>query len=135
MKGAALVLCLIVIAIPVYVRVHSSTSVSLPNLEWLGPVNHVFLILLYAALGIWAFGDLRTAQTRMRRGLLKSILIDIGIIWTIDVFVWMKPDFGEALPYIVTTLAYLLALLVICALLIDSRTKQTTGEHSDLKAG
>ena len=117
MKGAAVVLCLIVIAIPVYVVVYPNASVSLPNLEWLGPVNRVFLILFYATLGIWALNDLRTAQKRMRRTLLKSILIDIGTIWTIDVFVWMKPDFGGPFRSIITTLSYLLALLVVLAFL------------------
>ena len=134
MKSVALILCFIVIAIPVYVLFFLKPSASVPNLEWLKPVNDVFLVILYATLGIWALIDLRLARTRMRRTLLKSIIIDIGAIWTIDILIWMNPDFGEVLRPIITMLAYLLALLVVWAFLIESQTRRSPNERGDLRA-
>lgn len=134
MKDATLILCLMAIAIPVHVLFFLKPSASVPSLEWLKPVNHVFLVILYAMLGIWALIDLRTAQIRVRRTLLKSIIIDIGAIWTIDISIWMNPDFGEVLRPIITILAYLLALLVVCAFQIESQTRGSPSGRGDLKA-
>src|SRR5579863_7372946 len=96
-KITVVTLCLIVVAIPVYVFSHPTFSGPIPNLEWLKPILHILLILLYVALGIWALTALRTARTPMRRRVLESILAVIAIIWTIDVFDWAKPDFAELL--------------------------------------
>jgi hypothetical protein len=130
LKIAVLILCLIVIAIPVYVFVHPRFPGSFPRLEWLKPSLHIALVLLYATLGIWAFIDLQTARMRMRRGLLELILADIALIWTIDIFTLMKPDFGELLRPFTTVLAYLLTFLVIWVFVIDSPAKPAS-EPSD----
>jgi hypothetical protein len=134
MKSTALILCLIVIAIPVCVLFFLKPSVSVPSLDWLKPVNHVLLVIVYATLGIWALIDLRTAQTRVRRTLLKSIIIDIGAIWTTDILIWVNPDFGEVLRPVITTLAYLLALIVVWAFLIESQTRRSPSERGDSRA-
>jgi hypothetical protein len=130
LKIAVLILCLIVIAIPLYVFVHPRFSGSFPRLEWLKATLHVALVLLYATVAIWAFIDLQTARMRMRRRLLESILADIAIIWTIEIFIWMKPDSGELLRPFTTALAYLLTLLVIWVFVIDSPAKPAS-EPSD----
>jgi hypothetical protein len=125
-KITVVILCLIVVAIPVYVITHSTFSWPIPNLEWLKPPLHIVLVLLYVALGIWAFIALRTARTRLRRRVLESILAVIAIIWTIDVFGWAKPDFAEVLRPFTTALSYLLALLVTWIFVIDSPAKQAS---------
>jgi hypothetical protein len=70
----------------------------------------------------------------MRSRLLESILIDIGIIWTIDIFIVLKPGFEGTLRPLITVLAYLLALLVVWVFLIDPGTRQAVRERNDLKA-
>jgi hypothetical protein len=125
-KITVVTLCLIVVAIPVYVLSHPTFSGPIPNMEWLKPTLHIVLVLLYVTLGIWALIALQTARTRMRRRVLETILAVIALIWTIDVFAWAKPDLAELLRPFTTALSYLLALLVTWTFVLDSSAKQAS---------
>jgi hypothetical protein len=135
LRGLALVLCLVFVAIPFYVLIFTpKPSAAFPMLEWFEPAIWFGPMFLDALLGAWALIDLRREQTLGRRRVLKSILITIGMIWAIALVAWMKPDYADALRLVVTFLSYSVAALIVWAFVVDPQTKPNNSERSEQRA-
>jgi len=114
--------------VPLYLVVgqiyFNRTGVSIPGVRQAPRYIEYGATLLIAGITVSAMLEYSAAQTRVRRVVLASVLLNAGLIFAAQLLWWMQPHLGSLLRPLITTFGYCFATLVILVLVLDPRSKR-----------